>query len=84
VAARYEGLEVEIPLGDFATKLSNDEQGRAQAICDILNDLRQEALSRQAGKAGSAFQVPPGLMVAAMPPPAKAPLVVKNSVVQRS
>jgi len=82
--ARYGGLEVQVPLGDFATKLSNDEEGQAQAICDILNSLRQGALSRQAGKAGSAFQVPSGLVVATMPPPSKTPLVVKNSVVQRS
>ncbi|HKP24522.1 MAG TPA: hypothetical protein VJV39_11710 [Dongiaceae bacterium] len=84
VVARYGGLEVQVPLGDFATRLSNDDEGRAQAICEILNSLRQEALSRQVGKTGSAFQVPPGLVVATMPPPRKAPLVVNNSVIQRS
>jgi hypothetical protein len=84
VVARYGGLNVEIPLDDFATRLASDEEGRARAICDALNNFRQEALSRQAGNPANAVQVPPGLMIAAVPPAGKAPLVVKNSVVQRS
>jgi len=81
--ARYGGLEVQIPLNDFATKLANDEEGRAKAICDALNKFRQEALSRQAGNPANAVQIPAGLVIAAIPPARKAPLVVKNSVVQR-
>jgi hypothetical protein len=82
--ALYGGLEVKIPLGDFATALANDDSGRAKAMCAILNELRQNALNRQADKAGEPFHVPPGLVVAPMPAAKRKPLIVSNSVVQRS
>jgi len=72
-----------IPLNDFATAMANDEVGRAQAMCSILNELRQNALNRQAGEPTLPFQVPAGLVVAPMPPPKRKPLVAPGSVVQR-
>jgi hypothetical protein len=80
---RCDGVEVRIPLKDFATRLGPGGQDRAERMCAILNELRQDALNRQSGSAGEPYQVPQGLVVAPMPPAKRKPLVVGSSVVQR-
>jgi hypothetical protein len=82
--AKYDGLQIKIPLRDFATNLAPTDMSKAHAMCAILNELRTSALDRQADRATIPFHVPPGLVVAPMPKPTKVPHVVRNSVVQRS
>ena len=82
--AKYDGLQVKIPLRDFATKLGPTEMATAHAMCAVLNDLRTSALHRESERAIIPFQVPKGLVVAPMPKPTRVPHVVRNSVVQRS
>jgi hypothetical protein len=82
--AKYGGLQIKIPLRDFATNLAPTEMSRAHAMCAVLNELRASALGRQVDRATIPFHVPPGLVVAPMPKPTKVPHVLRNSVVQRS
>ena len=81
--AKYDGVQIKIPLGDFATDLGPTEMARAHAMCAVLNQLRTNALNQQPADAPVPFQVPRGLVVAPMPKLPKAPLVVSNSVVRR-
>lgn len=82
--ARYGGLEVSIPLGDFATGLGEDEPRRAEAMCAILNEFRQNALDRRPDDSLKSYQMPAGLNIAPMAPAKRKPFIVKDSVVQRS
>jgi hypothetical protein len=81
--AKYDGVQIKIPLRDFATDLGPTEMARAHAMCAVLNQLRTSALNQQPADAPVPFQVPRGLVVAPMPKLPKAPLVVSNSVVRR-
>ena len=81
--AKYDGLQIKIPLRDFATDLGPTEMARAHAMCAVLNKLRTSALNQQHADVPVPFQVPQGLVVAPMPKPAKMPLIVSNSVVRR-
>jgi hypothetical protein len=81
--ARYSAQELKIPLGDFATRLGSGSQERAEAMCTILNTLRQTVLSRSTAESIESFDPPAGLVVAPMPPPKRKPLVTPKSVVQR-
>jgi hypothetical protein len=77
------GLEIKIPLDDFATRLGPERRDRAEAMRLVLDDLRQRALTRPPAEAGEPFQVPGGLVVAPMPPPKRSLYAAVKSVVQR-
>jgi hypothetical protein len=80
--ARYGGLEIRIPLDDFATRLGVERQDRAEAMRTILDDLRQRALIGPTGQPAQPFLVPAGLVVAPMPK--HSPVAGTKSVVQRN
>lgn len=76
----HSGLEIKIPLSDFATRLGVERRDRAEAMRTILDDLRQRALAGPSAEA-EAFLVPSGLVVA--PVTKRPPVVATKSVVQR-
>jgi hypothetical protein len=55
-----------ISLGDFATELADDEQQCAQAMCTVLNDLRELCQSNGAQAGARVYTPPAGLVVAPM------------------
>lgn len=79
----YGGLEIKIPLGDFATRLGVERRDRAEAMRMILDDLRQRALIGSTGEPAEPFLVPVGLVVAPMPSPKRSLVSAIKSVVQR-
>jgi hypothetical protein len=80
---RYGGQELKIPLGDFATRLGSGPRERAEAMCTVLNTLRQTVLNRSTAESVESYEPPAGLVAAPMPPPKPKPLVTPRSVVQR-
>ncbi len=76
--ARYRRFDLDIPLGDFAGKLGQDDRDRAYALCAALNQVRERALAAQGAEFD--FLPPPGLAVAGPPrkPARSVPSVVRR------
>ena len=79
-AAFTDGVEINVPLKDFATRIGGDQQDRATAMCLILDEFRTKALNPSEA---ADYQVPAGIVIAPMPAPKPKPFDVTKSVVQR-
>lgn len=77
---RYARYDLNIALGDFATRLGDDERSRAEAVCRIFNQFRMLALA-SGGKDFDAA-IPAGLVATEERPAAK-PRPPIRSVVMR-
>lgn len=79
--ARYRRYDLTIALGDFATRLGQEDKDRAEAVCAILNDLRIRALA----SGGDDFDavLPAGLVIGEAKPGKAKPRPPTRSVVMR-
>lgn len=81
--ARVGGVDIEIPLRDFAILFGLDDEERAIGITKALNQVRDLMRTRQDGEAAPLFDPPLGLVVGPMLPLRKAQPIKVKSVVQR-